>query len=507
MIGSGMPISQSSPPLNIMPSPVAFVVRTTDEGSWRWVPLDAQARDSAGWAFETLLRRTRSWTAVERAESCSRPSRCGERHVRSKQALPQELPYKLSRRPARGHSAAQHCRCRTLRLKSLAIGPARQLQDSPSPSSTHRRRRRRQRGQGARRPRRGGAARRRPRHVPGALPRRLSARGPRAQARLPGCLPGRLRAPRPGDRRWRPGGAHRPALARGGRLYNAYALLDGGAIAVRFKVDLPNYGVFDEKRVFAPGPLPGPMIFRGVRVGIPICEDIWTGDVVECLAETGAEILLVPNGSPYWRGKTDERFNIAAARVTESGLPLVYLNQVGGQDELVFDGASFVARTPTASLAAQLPAFREDARADGVGEGRRTAGAASRRRWRWSRRATRRITPPACWAFATMSRRTAFPASCSACPAASIRRSARPWRSMRSGPERVHCVMLPYRYTSSEFARGRGGLRRGARRALRHPADRARGRGLRGAAGAALRRARRATSPRRTCRAAPAAPS
>src|SRR5918993_4128437 len=109
------------------------------------------------------------------------------------------------------------------------------------------------------------------------------------------------------------------------KLYNAYALLDAGAVAaVRFKVDLPNYGVFDEKRVFLPGPLPGPVVVRGVRVGVPVCEDIWGEDVVECLAETGAEILLVPNGSPYWRGKTNERFNIAAARVAESGLPLVY---------------------------------------------------------------------------------------------------------------------------------------------------------------------------------------
>jgi NAD+ synthase len=142
-------------------------------------------------------------------------------------------------------------------------------------------------------------------------------------------------------------------------LHNAYALLDEGRIAaIRFKVDLPNYGVFDEKRVFAPGPLPGPVSFRGVRLGLPICEDIWSEDVVECLTETGSEILLVPNGSPYWRGKTEERFNIAALRVTESGLPLVYLNQMSGQDELVFDGASF-ALNADSSLACQMPAFRE----------------------------------------------------------------------------------------------------------------------------------------------------
>src|SRR5918992_290920 len=144
-----------------------------------------------------------------------------------------------------------------------------------------------------------------------------------------------------------------------GKLYNAYCLLDGGAIAaVRLKVDLPNYGVFDEKRVFFSGPMPGPVNFRGVRLGIPICEDIWGADVVETLAETGAELLVVPNGSPYWRDKDDVRLNIAVARVTESDLPMVYVNQVGGQDELVFDGASFGLHADR-SLAFQLPAFRE----------------------------------------------------------------------------------------------------------------------------------------------------
>ena len=144
-----------------------------------------------------------------------------------------------------------------------------------------------------------------------------------------------------------------------GKLYNAYCLLDGGAIAaVRLKVDLPNYGVFDEKRVFVPGPIPGPVNFRGVRLGIPICEDIWGADVVETLAETGTELMVVPNGSPYWRDKDDVRLNIAVARVTESDLPLIYVNQVGGQDELVFDGASFGLHADR-SLALQLPAFAE----------------------------------------------------------------------------------------------------------------------------------------------------
>ena len=145
-----------------------------------------------------------------------------------------------------------------------------------------------------------------------------------------------------------------------GKLYNAAVLLDGGRVAgLRFKVDLPNYGVFDEKRVFAPGRLPGPMNIRGVRIGVPICEDIWGPGPVECISETGGEILLVPNGSPYRRGVIDERLNVAVARVKEVGLPLVYANQVGGQDELVFEGASFVLN-PDLGFAAQLPAFRED---------------------------------------------------------------------------------------------------------------------------------------------------
>jgi NAD+ synthase len=151
-----------------------------------------------------------------------------------------------------------------------------------------------------------------------------------------------------------------------GKLYNACALLDEGRIAaIRFKVNLPNYGVFDEKRVFARGPVSGPMTIRGVRVGVPICEDTWLEEsaeyenIVECLAETGAEILVVPNGSPYARGKADIRLSVSVARVTESALPLVYLNQIGGQDELVFDGASF-ALNADLSVAAQLPAFEEN---------------------------------------------------------------------------------------------------------------------------------------------------
>jgi NAD+ synthase len=145
----------------------------------------------------------------------------------------------------------------------------------------------------------------------------------------------------------------------GDKLHNAVALLNGGKIeTVRFKYDLPNYGVFDEKRVFQPGPAPGPINFKGVRIGVPICEDIWTEETCETLAETGAEILLSPNGSPFERNKDDVRLNLVVARVSETKLPLVYLNQVGGQDELVFDGASFVLNADR-SLALQMPMFEE----------------------------------------------------------------------------------------------------------------------------------------------------
>ena len=150
--------------------------------------------------------------------------------------------------------------------------------------------------------------------------------------------------------------------AEEGKLYNAMLLLDGGRIAgITRKHDLPNYGTFDEKRLFSAGPLPGPMNLRGVRIGVPVCEDMWTPDVCECLAETGAELLIVPNGSPFEVGKDDRRLNLAVTRVVETGLPLIYLNRVGGQDELVFDGASFVLNA-TRTLAHQLPDWDETIR-------------------------------------------------------------------------------------------------------------------------------------------------
>jgi NAD+ synthase len=234
-----------------------------------------------------------------------------------------------------------------------------------------------------------------------------------------------------------------------GHCYNAFALLDKGRIeAIRFKNDLPNYGVFDEKRVFAPGPMPGPVSFKGVRIGVPICEDIWGPDPVECLAAMGGEILLVPNGSPYWRGKTPERFSVAVARVAESKLPLVYLNQFGGQDELVFDGASF-GLNADCSRAFQLPAF---------------SAVVAKTVWERGTKGFDCVEGPHCdieegdeadYAACVLGLRdyvnkNGFPgvvmglsggidsALCAAIAVDAL------------GPERVHCVMLPYHFTSNE---------------------------------------------------------
>ena len=144
-----------------------------------------------------------------------------------------------------------------------------------------------------------------------------------------------------------------------GCLHNAAALIANGRTEVRFKHELPNYGVFDEKRVFNPGPLPAPIVFRGLRIGIPICEDIWFPAVTAHLARAGAELLIVPNGSPFEVDKFEERIELARARVSEARVPLVYVNQVGGQDELVFDGGTFVMNAD-GSVAHVLPFWRED---------------------------------------------------------------------------------------------------------------------------------------------------
>lgn len=239
-------------------------------------------------------------------------------------------------------------------------------------------------------------------------------------------------------------------FAENDKLYNAFALLDGGEIqAVRYKVNLPNYGVFDEKRVFDTGPFPGPVGFRGIRLGVPICEDTWTDEICECLAETGAEILLVPNGSPYWAEKAEERLQVMVARGVETGLPVVYCNQLGGQDELVFDGGSFALQADR-TLAFQMPQFAEqiaisDWQKEGEAPWRCVSGEA----------ASLPDLDTANWQACVLGLRdyvekNRFPgvvlglsggidsAICAAMAVDAL------------GADRVHAVMLPYRYTSEE---------------------------------------------------------
>ncbi len=144
------------------------------------------------------------------------------------------------------------------------------------------------------------------------------------------------------------------------KIYNILVLCEGGkVVATTRKHELPNYGTFDEKRIFTAGPLPEPVDFQGVRLGLPLCEDIWFPAVCGHLKERGAELLISPNGSPYEIDKDELRVEgVAAARVRETALPLMYVNRVGGQDELVFDGASFVLNAD-GSVAHQLPDWDE----------------------------------------------------------------------------------------------------------------------------------------------------
>lgn len=234
-----------------------------------------------------------------------------------------------------------------------------------------------------------------------------------------------------------------------GKLHNSVLLLDGGRVAaVRHKVDLPNYGVFDEKRVFTPGPMPGPIPFRGIRLGVPVCEDIWGPDVVECLAETGAELLIVPNGSPYRRSVYEERENVAVARVVESGLPLLYVNQVGGQDELVFDGGSF-ALNADRTLAMQYPTFQERVRM--------TTWQRFENGWRCMEApASDRMEGDAAdYAACVLGlkdyvRKNGFPGVVLGLSGGIDSALVATLAVDALGPDKVHCLMLPSRFTSQE---------------------------------------------------------
>jgi NAD+ synthase len=154
-----------------------------------------------------------------------------------------------------------------------------------------------------------------------------------------------------------------PAMGIGGPvrdqtgIFNAFFVLATGKIQTVIKKHiLPNDDVFDEKRLYQSADISGPYRVGNLRIGTPICEDAWHADVPEALAESGAEVLFVPNGSPYARGKMDIRMGHMVSRVVETGLPLVYVNMVGGQDDQVFDGGSFVLN-PGGSLAISLPLF------------------------------------------------------------------------------------------------------------------------------------------------------
>jgi NAD+ synthase len=145
----------------------------------------------------------------------------------------------------------------------------------------------------------------------------------------------------------------------GGNIYNSVFVLDDGKQIARFdKVNLPNYGVFDDKRNFTPGLMPGPIMLRGLKIGFPICEDIWEPDVAECLEESGADLIIAINASPFDSTKPERRLQNAIARGVETGLPVIYVNMIGGQDELVYDGGSFAINTG-GKLACCSPSFSE----------------------------------------------------------------------------------------------------------------------------------------------------
>lgn len=230
-------------------------------------------------------------------------------------------------------------------------------------------------------------------------------------------------------------------------LYNAVLVAEKGrVIATRYKRELPNNDVFYEKRYFTAGPLPLPVVIKGVSVGIPICEDIWHPWVCEHLVREGAEILLCPNGSPYWTDKQHVRKDLVRARVAEDQVPLLYLNQVGGQDELVFDGASF-AMEPGDRLVFQGKSFADDFI---LSDWTRGAGG-----WTCSTGVVEELTSveEAPWRAAVLGLRDYagkngfknvvlnLSGGIDSAVVAAIAVDA-------FGPDKVHCIMQPYQYTS-----------------------------------------------------------
>ncbi|WP_299044256.1 NAD+ synthase [uncultured Tateyamaria sp.] len=234
----------------------------------------------------------------------------------------------------------------------------------------------------------------------------------------------------------------------GAALYNAYLICRGGKIVSRLlKHNLPNETVFDEVRIFDAGPLGGPYSVGNTRVGSPICEDAWHPEVSETLQETGAEFLLVPNGSPYYRDKFETRLNHMVARVVETGLPLIYLNMVGGQDDQVFDGGSF-ALNPGGALALKLPVFDEMVAHVDLQRGREgwrvVAGEKALHPDAWEQDYRVMVTSLRDYCGKTGFRKVLLGMSGGVDSAlvATIAADA-------LGPENVRCVMLPSEYTSS----------------------------------------------------------
>ena len=236
--------------------------------------------------------------------------------------------------------------------------------------------------------------------------------------------------------------------AEDGVITNAVFVLDEGEIKTRRdKVNLPNYGVFDDKRNFTAGAMPGPVQLRGMRLGLPICEDIWTPDVIECLAESGAEIIISLNASPFDLTKADARMAHAVSRVHEAGLPLIYVNMVGGQDELVYDGGSFVLGAD-GRLAAHLPSFSETTVTVQLGN---DFGALS---------VTGQISPPdegmaALYRGLTLGLRdyidkNGFPGVVLGLSGGIDSAIVAALAVDALGPDRVHAVMMPSPYTSQE---------------------------------------------------------
>ena len=231
------------------------------------------------------------------------------------------------------------------------------------------------------------------------------------------------------------------------KLMNAFLYLDAGEIKGHtFKVELPNYGVFDEPRVFEPGNPPGPFNIRGVRIGVPICEDIWYPDVIECLEETGAEMLLVPNGSPYDADKFDARTQLVLSRIRESGLPLAYVNQIGGQDELVFDGASFVINADF-KLVVQMPAWAEKVTiTDWV---RTDSGwACQPGEMTLVEEGLESVYLALVQGLRDYVRKNRFPGVVLGLSGGIDSALVAAIAADALGPDKVHCIMLPYRYTS-----------------------------------------------------------